>query len=420
MRMKTLLTLVAMLAACGGTDPVATNNDENPGANGANPNGSSPNGSANNTSPGGGANNTSPGGANNTNPNGTPNNTNPNGTPNNTGGPNNTNPGNNQSSSWQALVGNGDITADSSSFSIVTYDGTSVTSSAAQSFGTGKLAVAASGGLGFVVDIATGETLIVNPDGSTVDTIDLQVAEVDAAAASNGTLLAASGDMTSIAQYSGTGGGLGQQIPIAGLALSGDPLYIRNLTADGNLVAGVGVESSMFSSTPQVFVADASSSSMVQQVGVTGAMHIDHRGDGTFAVATQFDGIKVLRIDGALGWAADVTLVDRGLLNRAEVEGVVMADTNVGVAQTYKFGDGHVAYLFDADAGTAAPIDGFALPTVLTGGDASADGQYFFLGDYGIREQADWGVAVVDREGNMLGHVITDELQPPMSIAAFN
>jgi len=56
----------------------------------------------------------------------------------------------------------------------------------------------------------------------------------------------------------------------------------------------------------------------------------------------------------------------------------------------------------------------------LLGGDASADGEFFFLGDYGIREQEEWGIGVVDRSGTLRGKVVTDPLNPPMSIAALN
>lgn len=426
MKKWSLLTIAMITAAaCAGTDAgPGVNNGENSTPNNSNPNSAPNNGEPNSTTDNGHPNSST----NNANPNSTTNNANPNSMTNNGTSNSTTNNGtsNNTSTEWRALVANAEIAGSTSSWTIVVFDGTAASTTVPQEFGSGALAVAASGDRGYVVDLNDSMALVIDTaTGTEIETIDLDNGELDAVAASNGTLVAASGNQTRIAQYSGAGGGLGNEIPINALT-GGDPLFIRTMAMDGDLIAGISAESSQFPNPPKVFLADASTASLIdldpgqsgtQGLGMTGLTRLDNLGERTFAVATEFDGVKILREAGG-NWVMDDTLIDA--FGSAEVENVIMADEQKGLALTYD--SGFQAFAFDASDGSTTPVDGLAVPSGLIGGDASADGAYYFVGDYGVRDEPDspWGVGIVDTDGNLLDHVRTDEDLPPASIVAFD
>lgn len=424
------LLLAALLTlGCAGTDaPIDDNSTSSNTPNNSNPN-ATPNSSANSNP------NSAPNGTPNNAPNATPNNTTnanpnnaPNSTPNNgTNDPQNNAP-NNTPSEWRALVANADLTGNESTWNLVVFDGTSASATVPQSFGTGEIEVAATAGEGYVIDLETGMMLVIDAErGTEIETIDLGVTDLDAVAAGEGIIVAASGDNATIAQYSAAAGGLRPPVPLPS-ASPGTSQFVRGLAMDGNLIAGVMEESAMFPTTPQLFVADSGLSQLIDvdptmdgplTLGTNGANRLDSLGGELFAVATNTDGILIFRADGAT-WVTDQVLMTRAAFGNAEIEGVIMADATHGVALTYT--DRFAAFAFDSSTGMATEVDGLALPTGLIGGDASGDGLYFFVGDYGVRNEpnAPWGVGIVDRDGALLDHVMTDDALPPSDIAALN
>lgn len=425
MRRLTICVLAGVFAiGCAGTDPPDQNGVDGPNGdpNNTSPN-QTPNGDPNgdpNATPNGDP-NAIPNGDPNAMPNGDPN-AMPNAMPNNTINPNNADP------EWRALVANADLTGDTSTWNIVVFDGAEASVTLPQAFGAGSIAVAASGDRGYVVDLDSGMVLVIDAvRGTEIETIDLGVTDLDSASASEGILVAASGPNSAVAQYSSAGGGIGQSIPLPAPG-GGATQFVRSVSIFGNVIAGVLVESAMFPTTPQIFLADPQSATLIDAdptsggrptIGVSGLNRLDRMAPEQFAVATDLDGILILRKDGA-AWLADQTLIPRSAFADAEVWEVVMANESEGVAFTYD--SGFAAWIFDADAGTADRIDGFALPSGLIGGDASADGAYYFLGDYGIRDMQNtpWGVGVVDAAGNLVDHVQTDDTLPPIDIVALN
>ena len=422
-----IIALAATWAACAGTDDLTPNASANADENGsdnavtsnANPN-AGPNGDPNGD-PNVGSNNTLP---DNADPNGDPNNiavNNPaNNTPANNTPANNTpaNNDNNAATTWRALVANAELGGNTSTWSILDFDGAQATVGPATAFGNGSIAVAASGGRGYIADLDSGMVLVIDAaTGQEVDTLDLGVASADSVAASDTYFAVASGSHTEIAQYSYAAGGLSPSIPLPGSSVGS--MFARGLSIDDRLVAAVLVEDAPFPTTPQVFIGNLQDSTLVGTVGVAGAKRVHAMGAGKFAVATATDGIVIVRPD-ASGVVADQTLVESTLFRSGSVDDVVMASPTRGLAFTS--GVEFRAWVFDADGPSATQITGLALPSGLIGGAVTSDGLFYFVGDYGIRDMVGtpWGVGVVDAAGNLVDHALTDSELPPTGIAALD